>query len=216
MVQFNVSIMGLLQDEMRLAQPLACRNTLWTVAVVHLSPPSVQSYLPSLQKLPLAILCSQAASSMGISPWAPETSELQVAGGWDRYPPTPERYSPSVKWSLFLARSAELMCLPSTEENCFCHKEWFSSCSVCLQLSFRSFSLLAHGLHAWNSSRGTGWNLWSADYCSSQLSDLNINVGMRSSEATSSKIANLQICHARNPYFNLLPIKNIDRTTCVN
>lgn len=49
-----------------------------------------------------------------------------------------------------------------------------------------------------------------------ELSDLNINVGMRSSGSTGSKIANLEICHARNPYFNLLPIKNIDQTTDVN
>lgn len=45
--------------------------------------------LLGLQKLPLAILCNQAASCMGIWPWNPETSGLGWEGEEGRYSPSP-------------------------------------------------------------------------------------------------------------------------------
>lgn len=200
-----------------ISRRLSHRNAPWLEAVTHLLiPASAQSYLLALQKLPLAILCSQATGTMGIWPRDPETSGFGEGRGAARHPPSPR--VTAREWSdLYFWPVPPSWHLPSTEENCFCHilqKEWFSSCSVCLQLSSWSFLLLAHGLHAWNSARGTGWNLWSTD---SELSDLNINVGMRSSEATGSETANLPICGARNPYFHLLQLKtSIRQPTLIN
>lgn len=69
------------------------------------------------QKLPLAILCSQAASSIGIWPWNPETSGLR---GGSQVPSfalvTAHQWSDLYFWPV-----PQNCCLPSTEENCFCH-----------------------------------------------------------------------------------------------
>lgn len=45
---------------------------------------------------------------------------------------------------------------------------------------------------------------------------MNINAGMRSSEATGGKAITLQICHGGNPYFNQPPMTTTDQTTYVN
>ena len=119
MVQLNAFIMRLLENEMRLAWCLAYRNAPWTVAIVHLIPPSAQSYFLSLQKVTLAILCIQAARY----PWAFGPEALRHLGwgrGWSRYLPSPHvtahQWSDHYFWSVL-----QSWCLPSTEENCFCH-----------------------------------------------------------------------------------------------